>query len=81
MAQIRDILINISVGTAIRSRKCHRSRKHKIEAGQAFLSVRESSGLGSKNYCKDCAQAILETAKGKMEAVFKEVGCRLTQEQ
>ncbi len=66
MAQIRDILIDISVVTAIRKRKCHRSAKHSIQPGQDFLSVREKSGLGSKNYCNQCAPEILDSAKTKL---------------
>ncbi len=72
MAQTRDILIHLSVETAIRKRKCHHSRgKHGIGAGEKFLSVREGSGMGSKNYCKECAAPMLAAAKGKFEGIVQ----------
>jgi hypothetical protein len=72
MSQSRDILIHLSVETAIRKRKCHHSRgKHQIGAGEKFLSVRESSGMGSKNYCKECARPMLAAAKSKFEIIVQ----------
>lgn len=72
MAQIRDILVHVSVDTAIRDRKCHRSKKHKIHAGEIHLLVRESHTLGSKNYCKECAREILKLAEEKLIKISKE---------
>jgi len=69
MAKIRDILIDVAVTTAVRKRKCHRNAKHAIRAGEDFLSVREKSGFGSKNYCKECAQPILDLAKNKLSGI------------
>ena len=75
MAQTRDILIHLSVETAVRKRKCHHSRgKHDIAGGQQFLSVRESNSLGSKNYCMGCAAPILQGAKGKLLAISNQLG-------
>lgn len=71
MAKIRDILIHVSVGGAIRSRKCHRSSKHRVQAGESFLLVREAHSLGSKNYCKNCAREILSLAKSKLEEIMQ----------
>lgn len=74
MAQIRDILIHLSVETAIRKRKCHRSRgKHGIPRGETFLSVREAGGLGSKNYCKACAKLILDAAGIKLASIAQDL--------
>lgn len=72
MAQTRDVLLHLSVETAVRKRKCHHSRgKHHIGADQSFLSVRESNGLGSKNYCKTCAEPMLELAGVKFSSILK----------
>jgi len=72
MAQIRDVLIHLSVETAIRKRKCHHSRgKHHIPGGERFLAVREGGGLGSKNYCKECAKHILDSAGSKLSSIVK----------
>jgi hypothetical protein len=72
MAKTRDVLIHLSVETAIRKRKCHHSRgKHQIAAGEQFLSVREGSGLGAKNYCKVCAHPMLTAAKEKFTSILQ----------
>lgn len=73
MAQVRDILIHVSVDIAIRARKCHRSAKHKIEAGERHILIREAQGLGAKNYCKLCAHEILTIADGKLKSIIGEL--------
>jgi hypothetical protein len=73
MPKTRDILVRVSVAGAIRQRKCHRSRKHQIQAGERFLLVQESNSLGSKNYCKQCAQEILDLADKKFAALRQEL--------
>jgi hypothetical protein len=69
MAQIRDIVIHVSSDVASRKRKCHRSKKHSIPGSYLFLSVRESNGLGSKNYCSVCANEILSQAIKKLQDI------------
>jgi hypothetical protein len=71
MAKIRDILVHVSITTAIRERKCHRTKKHRIQPGEVHLLVRESQSLGSKNYCKECAPEILRLAGGKLAILIK----------
>jgi len=66
MARIRDILTHVSVETAIRRRKCHRSSAHSVRAGGQFLSIRETQTLGSKNYCARYARDILQVAEGRL---------------
>jgi hypothetical protein len=73
MAKTRDILIHVSVDTAIRNRKCHRNSEHRVSAGEAFLLVRERQTLGSKNYCKQCAQDILSAAKLKLDVIGERI--------
>lgn len=69
MAQIRDIVIHVSADIASRKRKCHRNRKHSIPANFSFLSIRQSNGLGSKNYCSVCANEILNQAIKKLQEI------------
>jgi len=69
MSQIRDIVIHVSADVASRKRKCHRSKKHSIPGSFSFLSIRQSNGLGSKNYCSVCANEILGQAIKKLQDI------------
>ena len=69
MAQIRDIVIHVSTNVASRKRKCHRSKNHSISGSQIFLSIRQVNGLGSKNYCLECANDILNHAIKKLKDI------------
>lgn len=69
MAQVRDIVIHVSADVASRKRKCHRSKKHFISGNYVFLSIRQSNGLGSKNYCSVCANEILNQAIKKLQDI------------
>ncbi len=74
MSKTRDILIHVSVETAIKKRRCHHSRgKHHISGGERFLSVRDGNGLGSKNYCKACAAPMMSAATEKFSAIQGEL--------
>ena len=76
MATTRDLLIHVTIEKAAKRRKCHHSRgKHHIPAGNHCLVIRNSSGLGSKNYCDHCAGAILSAARQRLdeiERIFRE---------
>jgi len=72
MAKTRDVLVHVSIDVAIRKRKCHRSKKHGVAAGERCLLIRESSGLGSKNYCVECAKDILDAANRKLSSLSQE---------
>lgn len=73
MPKTRDILIHVSVGVAVRERKCHRSSKHQIGPGQRHLVIRNEGGLGSKNYCAECAMEILTGAGDRLAAMISEL--------
>ena len=73
MPQIRDILVHISATTALKQRKCHRTKKHVISSGTTFLLVRNSGGLGSKNYCPECAKTIMDLAEEKIITLKKTI--------
>ena len=69
MPAIRRILGHVSIEIAKASRKCHRNpKKHKICRGEACLVVRDGNGNG-KNYCSDCAPAILELAQADLDDI------------
>lgn len=75
MPQIRDLLKHVSVEAAERRRKCHRnSRKHSIQKGHTCLVIRDDTTNQSKNYCMECAAAILEKAQTRLDELTKQIG-------
>ena len=75
MAKVRQLVNHLEIETAQRRRICHHSRsKHSIEQGDRCLVIRNPDGAGSKNYCIDCATAILDRA----EQDLAELRARLT---
>ena len=70
MAQIRRVLGACIVETAQRRRTCGRDRKgHSIEKGTQCLVIRDPVSGGSKNYCPQCALAILDKAADDLQAL------------
>jgi hypothetical protein len=71
MAKVRELLIAASIDTAKRKRICHRNRRgHSISAGERCLVIKNVGGAGgSKNYCAECAAAILDRAQGDLDAL------------
>ena len=68
MSAVRRILKHVSVGEALRRRKCYRNQKeHSITKGEAFLLIKE--GQMSKNYCATCAADILDLAKDDLNTL------------
>lgn len=68
MAKVRRVLGACSIETAKRRRVCHRNRKkHSIPMGTCCLVIKDPVSGGSKNYCPDCAMAILDTAADDLE--------------
>lgn len=62
MPIIRSILGACSIEIARHRRTCHRDRKnHTIPKGSSCLVIK-SATAGSKNYCPQCALAILDKA-------------------
>ena len=76
MAKIKDILIHVQVETAVRVRKCHRSKKHAVPAGATCLVV--TGGMYSRNYCGECAQHILNLASSRLSTIFQQLGLSAT---
>lgn len=64
MPPIRDILVHVDSEVALKRRKCHRSAKHSIRAGELCLVVKETPGR--KNYCRDCATQVLDQADARL---------------
>lgn len=77
MPQVRDVLNRVDVEKAQRRRVCHRARgKHSIEKGQLCLVISDDNG-GPKNYCMQCAPAILKKARTKLAAFAAALGFEL----
>jgi hypothetical protein len=69
MPKIRSILAASSVEIAQRRRTCSRDRKnHPIPKGTPCLVIKNTSA-GSKNYCPQCALAILGQAADDLESL------------
>lgn len=68
MPQIRRVLGPCTIETAQRRRVCHRDRKHhSIQPGRPCLVVKDPVSGGSKNYCIECALAILDQAADDLD--------------
>lgn len=75
MSQIRRPLSGVHVDTAIRERICHRSRDtHHIAPGEQHLTVRNTGGVGVKNYCREHAADVLDEAEADLRRVRAELG-------
>jgi hypothetical protein len=47
---------------------CHRDRRrHSIEQGTLCLVIKDPASGGSKNYCPECALAILDQAADDLQ--------------
>lgn len=69
MPQVRRILGACTVETAQRCRICHRDRRnHVIQKGTTCLVIKDTGG-GAKNYCPQCALAILDQAADDLRAL------------
>jgi hypothetical protein len=70
MSQIRRVLGGCSVEIAHARRICHRNRKnHSIQKGTPCLVIKDAASGGTKNYCPQCALAILDQATDDLEAL------------
>jgi hypothetical protein len=68
--QIRRVLGACSIETAQRRRVCHRDRKHhSIEKDTMCLVIKDPVTGGSKNYCPQCALAILDQAADDLQGL------------
>jgi hypothetical protein len=64
MPKVRQVLGHVCVEVASRERICYRDRRsHTVSKGTVCLVVSEGIAGGKKNYCVDCARAILEQAE------------------
>ena len=70
MPQTRRVLGMCAVEEAQRRRVCHRDRKHhSIPRGSICLVIKDVVSGGSKNYCSQCALAILDQAADDLHAL------------
>jgi hypothetical protein len=70
MPQIRRVLGACTVEIAQRCRICHRDRRnHSIQKGTPCLVIKDAASGGTKNYCPQCALAILDLAADDLQAL------------
>lgn len=70
MPQIKRVLGACTIETAQRRRVCHRNRKkHSIERDTVCLVVKDPVSGGSRNYCPECALAILDVAADDLQTL------------
>lgn len=68
MPAIRRVLGLCTIEEAQRRRVCHRDRAHhSIERGAVCLVIKDPVTGGVKNYCTDCALAILDQAADDLQ--------------
>jgi len=69
MPQVRKILGACTIEIAKRCRICYRDRRnHAIQKGTPCLVIKDPAGK-AKNYCPQCALAILDQAADDLEAL------------
>lgn len=69
MPQVRRVLGACTVEIAQRCRICSRDRKnHSIQKGTLCLVIKDPGG-SAKNYCPQCALAILDQAADDLQAL------------
>ncbi len=66
MGKTRDVLGHVSVEVAGKKRVCHRDRSHAIHGGEPCLAILGGPRNARKNYCRVCARAILDCARGRL---------------
>jgi hypothetical protein len=70
MAKVRQLLNTATIEVAKRRRICHRNRrKHSVAPGEPCLVLKDPSSGNSKNYCVECATAILDRAQTDLNAL------------
>jgi hypothetical protein len=70
MAQVRRVLVHVTVETAAARRKCYRKPKdHHIAKGNKCLVIRDSNMGGKKNYCESCGMEILVAAEADLRSL------------
>ncbi len=72
MAQVKKLLLHVAVELAERKRTCHRNRrKHVILKGTACLAVFEGPRGTRRNYCAECAGAMLTLAQDDLTGLSR----------
>jgi hypothetical protein len=74
MPKVRQVLKHVSVETAQRKRKCHRTSTHAIPKGAICLVIKDEASGGSKNYCTECAEPILKNVEEDLARLRFELG-------
>ena len=76
MPKVRNILIHVGVERAKGRRKCYRNQDHRISQGEWCLVVRTGPTKSKHNYCRHCAQEILDLAEKRLAEVRGDLALR-----
>lgn len=71
MPKLKRLLVSACFETAQRRRQCSRNKGHVICKGDKCLVIKEN--MAKNNYCMECAQLILEKAKGDLDDLILEI--------
>lgn len=74
MAQVRDILIHVSVEEARRQRKCRRKSSRIIVKGESCLVVKTNPTNDDYSYSVEHAKPMLDLAWKKLHAIYASLG-------
>jgi hypothetical protein len=74
MPKVKQIMKHVSVEEALRKRKCHRKpTAHTIAKDEVCLVVKDEASGGSRNYCSECAEPILDQAQDDLDTLRAEL--------
>jgi len=73
MPKIREILRHVKIEVAASKRKCNRKAECSIERGERHLAIYGGPRNSRKNYCRDCAKAILQLASTDLKSIIDEL--------
>lgn len=68
MSKTRNVVKNLQIEVALKSRKCHTNSKHTIEAGEQHLAQYDDSGA-RQNICMRCAPKVLDVAARHIDSL------------
>ena len=75
MPKVKQVLKHVSVEEAQRKRKCYRKPSaHEITNGEVCLVVKDEASGGSRNYCPECAEPILDQAQEDLDTLRAQLG-------
>jgi hypothetical protein len=71
MAAPKSLILSMSVDRAVKSHKCHHSKRHVIAKGDLRLKVKV--GRGHEHYCVECAQKFIGNGVENLQKLSAEL--------